>query len=65
MTKTPALPAYIELSDEAAPMKLDGIVEDGAVPALVLMNVGAYVDVVPIAVVPTAVGPAVVLLCAP
>lgn len=24
MTKTPALPAYIELRDEAAPMKFDG-----------------------------------------
>jgi len=58
MTKTPALPAYIELSDEAAPMKLAGIVEEGV--ELVLMPDEAYVADVP---VPTAaVGPAAVVL---
>lgn len=57
ITKTPALPAYIELSDEAAPMKFAGIVEEGV--ELVLTKVGATVVLDP---VPTAVGPAVVLL---
>lgn len=57
MTKTPALPAYIELSDEAAPMKFAGRVEDGV--ELVLRMVGATVVLDP---VPTAVGPTVVLL---
>jgi hypothetical protein len=56
MTNTPAPPAYMELSDEAAPMKFAGIVEEGVVE---LRTVGATVwDPVP------AVGPAVVLLCA-
>jgi len=50
----------MELSDDAAPMKFEGIdVLAGSEPAVVLIWVGAYVEVVP-----TAVGPRVVLLCA-
>lgn len=70
MTITPALPAYTELSDEAAPMKFVGIVEEGVALALALAlamalalsrTVGAVVGKDP---VPIAVGPAVVVLCA-
>ena len=55
MTTIPALPAYIELSDEAAPMKFAGIVDE----ALAVLLLDA--DVVP-APFPAAVGPAVVVL---
>lgn len=60
MTITPALPAYIELRDEAAPMKFEGMVEEGV--ELVLSWVGA--PALPEDPVPIAVGPAVVLLWA-
>jgi len=57
MTNTPALPAYMELSDEAAPMKFAGIVEEGVDE---LRSVGATVVLDPV----PAVGPAEVLLYA-
>jgi len=59
MTNTPALPAYMELSEAAAPMKFDGMVEEGV--ALVPSCVGG-VTVLPDPVPMAAVGPAVVLL---
>ena len=58
MTTNPALPAYIELSEEAAPMKFAGIVDDALA---VLLETDATVVV---ALVLTTVGPVrVVLLC--
>lgn len=57
MAATAALPAYIPLRDEAAPMKLDGIVEEGEADAApVLRSVAVKVEEVP-----TAVGPAVLV----
>lgn len=58
ITTNPALPAYIELSEEAAPMKFAGTVDDALA---VLLDIDATVVV---ALVPTTVGPVrVVLLC--
>jgi len=60
ITTKPALPAYMPFSDEAAPMKFAGIVEV-AFAEVVTPDASAVV----LAPVPTAVGPAiVVLLCA-
>jgi hypothetical protein len=56
ITTHPALPAYMPFSDEAAPIKFDGIVE---VACAVLLTPEASVVLEP---VPTAVGPAAVVL---
>jgi hypothetical protein len=56
ITTIPALPAYIELSDEAAPMKFAGIVD---VSFALLLALDAPVED---ELVPTAVGPARVVL---
>lgn len=55
----PALPAYIELSDEAAPMKFAGMVDVAFALPTVPLSPNAVVVVEP---VPTAVGAALMVL---
>jgi len=59
MTITPAPPAYTELSEDAAPMKFEGIVETGT-EVLGLTLVGAEETLAE--VVPATVGPALEVL---
>jgi len=64
MTSMPALPAYMEFNDEAAPMKLlgmDVVAAPGDVAAGVLLPMRVGVVVI-LEVVPTAVGPAKVVV---